>query len=90
MYIELECDYDADDNKGLYVHFIMEDDDQDDGYLALVRIEDNGMILWYESQNGEYICNAEGEYMTEKNIKLVREFLKRQFPNCVIDTGGLI
>jgi len=83
-YIELELDYNADDNKGLYVHFIREND-QYDNPIALVRIEDNGMILWYESQNGEYICNAEGEYMTQRNIELVCEFLNRQFPNCDIE-----
>lgn len=83
MYIQLENDYTANDNKGAYVHFVGEDE-HDEGDLALVRIE-NGRLIWYESQNGECICESNGDYMTGDNIELVCQYLLKQFPGAEID-----
>lgn len=82
MFIQLEEDWVEDDNKGLYAHFAGED--EYDGDTILFRIED-GYIFLYESQNGEFICKADGEYMTEENIALICMFLIKQYPDCEIE-----
>ena len=67
MYIQLTEDYNADDNKGLYVHAInfhkctCRDDKKHcncdlEEFIALIRVE-NGFLAWYESQNSEYMFN---------------------------------
>jgi hypothetical protein len=46
-------------------------------------------LFWYESQNGEFICDSNGEHMTESNIDLVCRFLSKQFPDAEIDKSGI-
>ena len=88
MYIQLERDWTANDNKGLYVHIYDLSIEGVEGDIALIRIE-NGSLIWYESQNGECLCDSAGDFMTEDNIRLVCEFLRKQFPDSDIDTGEL-
>jgi len=82
MLITVENDYLTNDNKGLIID--MRDYDYDDPIIVLIRIE-NEMIIWYESQNGEYICDSIGEYMTDSNRVLVGKFLEKQNPDCHIE-----
>jgi hypothetical protein len=94
MYIQLEQDYNRNDNKGLYVTMYKSFDDEPD--MALIRIE-NGFLVWYESQNGEYMADHDdtcrrigsGDYMTKENIDLVCLWLSRQFPGAEIDRSEL-
>ena len=95
MYIKLERDYNANDNKGLYVHFHEEAGHGEEG-TALIRIE-NGFMVWYESQNGEYMSDhndtrrriGNGDYMNDENIDIVCQWLSRQFSEAEIDKTEL-
>ena len=87
MYIQLERDYNLNDNKGVFIHFHGKDE-QDEGDIALIRIE-NGSLFWYENQNGEYICDSASEYMADENIKLICQYLLKQFPEAELDVNEL-
>ena len=99
MHITLEPDYEANDSKGLFVHMY----GKGTGCTALIRIVDEGQmirngsivnidrrcVVWYESQNPEYMFDVEDEYMTAFNIELVKQELAKMFPNPDIDTLNL-
>jgi|GEM_PF-6666103 len=87
IYIQLERDYLANDNKGILIHFSGKDENNE-GDIALIRIE-NGSLFWYENQNGEYICDSASEYVADENIKLICQYLLKQFPEAEIDTSEL-
>lgn len=86
MYIQLADDYERKDNKGLYAYFSYDENEtgQEENDIILFRIED-GEINLYESQNPEFIALSRANYMTKENVKLVCDFLQKQYPNAVID-----
>ncbi len=88
MYIQIEQDYNANDNKGMYVHINYSEDEREEygkekwdveGDIALVRIE-NGLLIWYENQNGVSIDTAIGDTFNVINIQRVIKWMEKAFP----------